>query len=310
MAGQKVKCTNLCRDKLLRQFNTIGIIGRLHSQTVIETIERVIACLRPLDHAMVLHHAVAKNIPSYQGRVGRRRDIGEQCDLAIVVGGDGSMLAAARELAVHDVPVIGINRGKLGFLTDISPEDVETCLTNVLSGEYETSSRFMLSAKVMRQEQEVARGSGLNDIVLHPGQSARMLAYDLFIDGHPAYADRADGLIIATPTGSTAYALSAGGPIMHPSLDAIALVPMHPHNLSSRPLVISADAELVLHLGQDNQTQPVLSFDGQVNIACEHGDRILVQRHQARLRVLHPTGQYFYQRCRSKLGWHARTTEI
>ncbi len=295
--------------RALSQFNTIGIIGRLHSQTVIETIERVINFLQPLGHTMVLHQPVAKDIPSYQGKVGRRKDIGEQCDLAIVVGGDGSMLAAARELAMHDVPVIGINRGKLGFLTDISPEEVETSLALVLGGAYEASSRFMLSAKVMRDGQEVARGSGLNDIVLHPGQSARMLAYELSIDGNPVYADRADGLIIATPTGSTAYALSAGGPIMHPGLDAIALVPMHPHNLSSRPLVISADAELVLNLGQDNQTQPLLSFDGQVNIPCQHGDRILVQRHQARLRVLHPKGHYFYERCRSKLGWQARTTE-
>ncbi len=291
-------------------FNSIGIIGRLHSQTVIETIGRIIDFLRPLGHEVVVHHAVAASIPDYQGRTGRRQDIGEQCDLAIVVGGDGSMLAAARELAVHDVPVIGVNRGKLGFLTDISPEEVEQCLAQVFAGEYEASSRFMLSAKVMRNGEEVARGSGLNDIVLHPGQSARMLAYDLAIDGRPVYADRADGLIIATPTGSTAYALSAGGPIMHPSIDAIALVPMHPHNLSSRPLVVSADAELAIHLGRDNQTQPVLSFDGQVHVACEHGDSILIQRHQARLKVLHPTGHYFYERCRSKLGWHARVTDI
>ncbi|MCP4789839.1 MAG: NAD(+) kinase [Gammaproteobacteria bacterium] len=292
----------------MTMYHSIGIIGRLHSQTVIETVTRIIKFLRPRGHEIVVHHAVANNIDNYQGRTGRRRDIGEQCDLAIVVGGDGSMLAAARVLAIHDVPVIGVNRGKLGFLTDISPEEVEDCLAQVLSGKYEASSRFMLSAKVMRDGQEVARGSGLNDIVLHPGQSARMLTYDLLIDKRPVYADRADGVIIATPTGSTAYALSAGGPIMHPGLDAIALVPMHPHNLSSRPLVVSADAELALHLGQDNQTQPVLSIDGQVHITLEHGDTILVQRHLARLKVLHPIGHHFYERCRSKLGWHAHAT--
>ncbi len=292
------------------QFQTIGIIGRLHSTTVVETVERLIGYLQPRGHDIVLHHATAATMPAYDGPVGRRQDIGANCDLAIVVGGDGSMLAAAREMAVHDVPMLGINRGKLGFLTDISPDDVEDSIAQVLAGEYETTSRFMLSAFVMRNGEEVARGSGLNDIVLHPGQSARMLAYDLAIDGRPVFADRADGLIIATPTGSTAYALSAGGPIMHPSLDAIALVPMHPHNLSSRPIVVSADSELVLHIGEDNQTQPVLSFDGQVHVEIEHGDTILIQRHLARLQVLHPRGHYFYERCRSKLGWHARTTDI
>jgi NAD+ kinase len=292
------------------QFQNIGIIGRLHSTTVVETVERLINYLTPLGHDIVLHHATAANMPSYAGPTGRRHEIGEQCDLAIVVGGDGSMLAAAREMAIHDVPMVGINRGKLGFLTDISPDDVEESIAKVLAGEYETTSRFMLSAFVMRDGEEVARGSGLNDIVLHPGQSARMLAYDLAIDGRAVFADRADGLIIATPTGSTAYALSAGGPIMHPGLDAISLVPMHPHNLSSRPIVVSADSELVLHLGEDNQTQPVLSFDGQVHVEIEHGDTILIQRHLARLQVLHPAGHYFYERCRSKLGWHARTTDI
>lgn len=240
---------------------------------------------------------------------GDRHFLGQHCDLAIVVGGDGSMLSAARVMATYGVPVIGINRGKLGFLTDIAPDNVEASLIDVLDGQYESSNRFMLSAHVMRNGEEIGRGSGLNDIVLHPGESARMLAYDLSIDGTPVYFDRADGLIIATPTGSTAYALSAGGPIMHPGLDAIALVPMNPHNLSSRPLVVAADAELEILIGDDNRTAPIISCDGQVHIVCESGDRVRIQRHEARLKVLHPLGHHFYERCRSKLGWHGRSSD-
>jgi NAD+ kinase len=240
---------------------------------------------------------------------GDRHFLGQQCDLVIVVGGDGSMLSAARVMATYGVAVIGINRGKLGFLTDIAPDQVEASLEAVLAGRFETSNRFMLSAHVLRNGEEVGRGSGLNDIVLHPGKSARMLAYDLSIDGTAVYFDRADGLIIATPTGSTAYALSAGGPIMHPGLDAIALVPMNPHNLSSRPLVVAADAELEILIGEDNSTQPIISCDGQVHIVCEPGDRVHIQRHEAQLKVLHPLGHHFYDRCRSKLGWHARASD-
>ena len=298
----------------MTQFKQVGLIGRLHSPAVIETLHRVIACLNLCECNVWVDERIADSLDSSQLTsatygVGDRHFLGQQCDLVIVVGGDGSMLSAARVMAKYGVPVIGINRGKLGFLTDIAPDQVEASIEAVLAGEFETSNRFMLSAHVLRNGEEVGRGSGLNDIVLHPGKSARMLAYDLSIDGTAVYFDRADGLIIATPTGSTAYALSAGGPIMHPGLHAIALVPMNPHNLSSRPLVVAADAELEILIGEDNSTQPIISCDGQVHIVCEPGDRVHIQRHEARLKVLHPLGHHFYDRCRSKLGWHARASD-
>jgi len=296
------------------QFKQVGLIGRLHSPTVIETLHRVIKCLNRCQCNVWVDERIADSLNNDQLTsaaygTGDRHFLGQQCDLVIVVGGDGSMLSAARVMATYGVAVIGINRGKLGFLTDIAPDQVETSLEAVLAGRFETSNRFMLSAHVLRNGEEVGRGSGLNDIVLHPGKSARMLAYDLSIDGTAVYFDRADGLIIATPTGSTAYALSAGGPIMHPGLDAIALVPMNPHNLSSRPLVVAADAELEILIGEDNSTQPIISCDGQVHIVCEPGDRVHIQRHEAQLKVLHPLGHHFYDRCRSKLGWHARASD-
>ena len=298
----------------MTQFKQVGLIGRLHSPTVIETLHRVIKCLNRCQCNVWVDERIADSLNNDQLTsaaygTGDRHFLGQQCDLVIVVGGDGSMLSAARVMATYGVAVIGINRGKLGFLTDIAPDQVETSLEAVLAGRFETSNRFMLSAHVLRNGEEVGRGSGLNDIVLHPGKSARMLAYDLSIDGTAVYFDRADGLIIATPTGSTAYALSAGGPIMHPGLDAIALVPMNPHNLSSRPLVVAADAELEILIGEDNSTQPIISCDGQVHIVCEPGDRVHIQRHEAQLKVLHPLGHHFYDRCRSKLGWHARASD-
>ena len=298
----------------MTQFKQVGLIGRLHSPAVIETLHCVIKCLNRCQCNVWVDERIADSLNNDQRTsatygTGDRHFLGQQCDLVIVVGGDGSMLSAARVMATYGVAVIGINRGKLGFLTDIAPDQVETSLEAVLAGRFETSNRFMLSAHVLRNGEEVGRGSGLNDIVLHPGKSARMLAYDLSIDGTAVYFDRADGLIIATPTGSTAYALSAGGPIMHPGLGAIALVPMNPHNLSSRPLVVAADAELEILIGEDNSTQPIISCDGQVHIVCEPGDRVHIQRHEAQLKVLHPLGHHFYDRCRSKLGWHARASD-
>jgi NAD+ kinase len=238
--------------------------------------------------------------------MGNTSFLGQHCDLVIVVGGDGSMLSAARTMAIYSVPVIGVNRGRLGFLTDISPDQIEVRLEEVLSGQYQESDRFMLSCKVSRLGQKIGAGSGLNDVVLHPGQSGRMLAFELSIFGQQVYFEQADGLIIATPTGSTAYALSAGGPIMHPNLDAIALVPMHSHSLSSRPLVVAADSELELMISGRNTSGPTISCDGQVHISCAPGDRIQIHRHASRLRVLHPLGHHFYERCRSKLGWQTR----
>ena len=298
----------------MTQFKQIGLIGRLHSPAVIETLHRVIACLNACQCKVWVDERIADSLTSEQFNggtygTGDRHFLGQHCDLVIVVGGDGSMLSAARVMATYGVPVIGINRGKLGFLTDIAPDHVEASIEAVLAGQFETTHRFMLSAHVLRNGEEIGRGSGLNDIVLHPGKSARMLAYDLSIDGTAVYFDRADGLIIATPTGSTAYALSAGGPIMHPALDAIALVPMNPHNLSSRPLVVAANAVLEILIGQDNSTQPTISCDGQVHIVCEPGDKVHIQRHETQLKVLHPLGHHFYDRCRSKLGWHARASD-
>jgi len=242
-------------------------------------------------------------LPGHGLQVASKKLLGEICDLVIVVGGDGSLLGAARELAKSKIPLLGVNRGRLGFLTDISPADLEERLEKVLQGEYIEETRFLLDGHVERNGQPLGFGTALNDVVLHPGKSTRMIGFDLYIDGHFVYSQRSDGLIVATPTGSTAYSLSAGGPIMHPKLDAVVLVPMFPHTLSSRPIVVDGKSEIKLVIGETNETYPQISFDGQMNIACAPGDIIRITKKPFKIKLIHPLDHNFYATCRDKLGW-------
>ena len=253
---------------------------------------------------MVLDEEIADLLPAHGQPTASQNAMGDSCDLVIVVGGDGSMLSAARALADHGVPVLGINRGRLGFLTDISPDELESQLNDLLEGRYHSERRFLLDTKVIRDGKQIGAGNALNDIVLHPGQSTRIIEFELYIDGQFVYHQRADGLIIATPTGSTAYALSGGGPIMHPGMDAIVLVPMYPHMLTNRPLVVGGDSELRLVLRTENTMATQLSCDGQIHITSEPGDEIIIQKKPEHLQLLHPLNHSFYEACRSKLRWN------
>ncbi|MCB1666666.1 MAG: NAD(+)/NADH kinase, partial [Pseudomonadales bacterium] len=190
------------------------------------------------------------------------------CDLVVVVGGDGSMLNAAQSIASENVPVIGINRGRLGFLTDVLPEEIELRLSQVLAGEYSVESRSLLQLELLQDGERRHLGCALNDVVLHPGKAAQMIEFELFVDDRFVYSQESDGLIVATPTGSTAYAMSAGGPIMHPALNAIALVPICPHSLSSRPIVVGGDCEIRLVIGEKDSILPQVSCDGEVKFSA------------------------------------------
>ncbi|MDX1356739.1 MAG: NAD(+) kinase, partial [Halomonas venusta] len=202
--------------------------------------------------------------------------------------------------------MLGVNRGRLGFLTDISPDELESRVGEVLAGEFEVEERFLLDAVLYRNGKAVGSGSALNEVVVHPGKAVRMIEFELFIDGQFVYSQRSDGLIIATPTGSTAYALSGGGPIMHPKLDVVTLVPMFPHTLSSRPIVIDAASEIRVHIGETNQTYPHISCDGQTRAVAKPDDVLVIQRKPERVQLVHPIGHNFYEVLRSKLGWSHR----
>ena len=216
------------------------------------------------------------------------------------------MLGAARALARHQVPVLGINRGSLGFLTDIRPDELELKVGEVLNGKYLTENRFLLETEVRRHSEVVGQADALNDIVLHPGKSTRMIEFELFIDGQFVCSQKADGLIVATPTGSTAYAMSAGGPIMHPKLDAMVIVPMYPHTLSSRPIVVDGNSELKVVVSQDLKIYPLISCDGQNDVTCAPGDTISIRKKPQKLLLIHPLEHNFYEACRTKLGWGSR----
>jgi NAD+ kinase len=285
------------------QFRNIGVIGRMGSVQVVESLRQLKQYLIRNNFHVIIEEDTSTMLPGHGLQVASKKLLGEICDLVIVVGGDGSLLGAARELAKSKIPLLGVNRGRLGFLTDISPSDLEERLEKVLQGEYIEETRFLLDGHVERNGQPLGFGTALNDVVLHPGKSTRMIGFDLYIDGHFVYSQRSDGLIVSTPTGSTAYSLSAGGPIMHPKLDAVVLVPMFPHTLSSRPIVVDGKSEIKLVIGETNETYPQISFDGQMNIACAPGDIIRITKKPFKIRLIHPVDHNFYATCRDKLGW-------
>ncbi|MNZ39796.1 putative inorganic polyphosphate/ATP-NAD kinase [compost metagenome] len=288
------------------QFRNIGIIGRLGSSQVLDTIRRLKRFLVERHLHVILEESIAEVLPGHGMQTCTRKLMGEICDLVIVVGGDGSLLGAARAMARHGTPVLGINRGSLGFLTDIRPDELETKVSEVLEGRYLLESRFLLEALVRRGEESIGQSDALNDVVLHPGKSTRMIEFELFIDGQFVCSQKADGLIVATPTGSTAYSLSAGGPIMHPKLDAIVIVPMYPHTLSSRPIVVDGNSELKVVVASDMQIYPLVSCDGQNHFTCAPGDTLTIRKKAQKLKLIHPLDHNYYEVCRTKLGWGSR----
>lgn len=287
----------------------IGLMGRAGKPSVIASIVQIHKQIKQLGLSPVMDdetHALLER-QALDAQIVARDDMGQHCDLVIVVGGDGSILHAGRVLANSDVPVIGVNRGRLGFLADVNPDEVYSKLKKVLKGEFKIDKRFLLQMQVLEQGGEVAHDAiALNDVVLHAGKSVHMIDFEMVIDGQYVYRQHSDGLIAATPTGSTAYALSGGGPILHPSMDAIVIVPLNPHTLSSRPIVVGGTSVIDIHIHDDNRMQPMVSADGQTSMALKHGQYLRIHKHPAKLHLLHPPGYDFYAACRTKLGWNAR----
>lgn len=290
-------------------FRNIGLIGRVGNDRVLESVRTLQAFLGARDLNVILEEEIASVLPGHAFQVSTRKLIGEICDLVIVVGGDGSMLGAARALAKGDVPVIGVNRGRLGFLTDISPAELESQLGAVLDGRYTVESRFLLDAVHTRGGEPIGKGDAFNDVVVSSGETARMMEFELYIEGEFVYRQRSDGLIVSTPTGSTAYSLSGGGPIMHPKLDALVLVPMFPHMLSSRPLVVDGNAEIKIVISQANSISPRITCDGHAIMVAQPGDVIYIQKKPHKLKLIHPLDHNFYAICRDKLGWSTPPVE-
>ena len=289
-------------------FHTVGLVGRVGNPMVVDSVAAVERFLSTTGVELVLETDTAPMLPSRDYETADRTELGARCDLIVVVGGDGSILGVARDLAHSQVPIIGVNRGGLGFLADVSPNQIEQKIGAVLAGEYTVDERFMLEARIVRRDELVESSAALNDVVVHAGTMSRMMDFSLYVNGDFVYEQRSDGLIVSTPTGSTAYSLSAGGPIMHPSLDAIVIVPMFPHTLTSRPLVVRGDNEIKIVIGKTAVT-PQVSCDSQVDCSIRPGDEVHIAKHPHTLHLAYPVDHSFFESCRSKLDWATRLGE-
>lgn len=284
-----------------KPFRKVALLGRQRVEGIEETLLMLRDYLAQFPVEVVLEPDTAEMVPEADLRIFSKDLICKNCDLLIVVGGDGSMLNAAHIAINYGLPVLGINRGRLGFLTDIRPDELFK-VKAVLAGEYVEEHRFLLQAEI-ESENSVTETVALNDVVLLPGNIAHMIEFEVRINNQIICTQRADGIIVATPTGSTAYALSGGGPILYPQLDAIVLVPMFPHTLSSRPIVVKGDSEIMVHLSADNEVTPRVSCDGQRRIPLAPGGKIKIKKYPQTLRLIHPLDYNYYQTLREKLGW-------
>ena len=287
-------------------FKRVGLLSSIDAEEVKQSIKKLESCLKSESCEVVYE----KNTATLVGwKVQKSLQISEfldSIDLVIVIGGDGSILSACRKIASSDVPLLGINLGRLGFLTDITPDEIEDRVAPVLAGEFKQTERFMLNTSISRNGKEIGSGTALNDVVLHPGMSVRMMEFELYVDGEFVYSQRSDGLIVATPTGSTAYALSAGGPLICPELDAMVCVPLNPHTLSSRPIVLNGSSEIQIRVNSKHELHPSVTCDGQDDLITEPGDTIRIVKHQHAISLIHPKDNNFYKVSRSKLGWGSR----
>ncbi|CAH9051480.1 NAD kinase [Pseudoalteromonas holothuriae] len=288
-------------------FKTIGLIGKPNHEGAALTLQRLYTFLQALGYTVLVEQRVGAQISNVDNNsLTELVELGNQCDLAIVVGGDGNMLGAARVLARFDVAVIGVNRGNLGFLTDLDPEGFEASLEEVLRGEFIAESRFLLEVEVYRHAELKSANLAVNEAVLHADKVAHMIEFEAFINDEFVFSQRSDGLIVSTPTGSTAYSLSGGGPILTPQLNAMSLVPMFPHTLSSRPLVVDANNEIRLKLSLENTDSLQVSCDSHVVLALLPGDEVVIKKANKKLRLIHPKSYSYYNVLRQKLNWGSR----
>ncbi len=285
------------------KFNNIGIITKPQAETAIQTLQSLCDFLHSKNCAVMLDPSVPDNIKHYNFKKVSREEIAQQCDLAIVVGGDGTILNAARSLSHSQVPLLGINVGRLGFLADISPAEMHESLEEILAGSYREEQRFLLEMQVLRDGKVIFEGDAFNDVVVHIRDVARMIEFETRINDEFVNHQRADGIVISTPTGSTAYALSAGGPLLHATLDAITLVPISPHTLSNRPLVVHADSQIDILVCNTKQGIAQATCDGHSSTDVHVGDHIKVKRKADTITLLHPKQHSYYETLRAKLHW-------
>lgn len=283
-------------------FKTVALIGKIKSSEVAVPLLRLADFLSARGLCVYVDTLTAEHIQDAPYPVLPLEELATLADLAVVIGGDGTMLNIARTFSPRHVPLIGVNQGRLGFLTDLTVDNMLDNIAAMLDGAYLTERRLLLQAAVMREGVEVFSGLAFNEVVVHRSQISSMVEFEVRIDGEYLYNQRADGLIVATPTGSTAYAMSAGGPILHPGLDVLELVPVCPHTLSNRPIVVNGSSvlELLMHRTGDIRVR----MDSHTSFDLKLHDTVIVSRHPGYVHLLHPVGHSYYHTLREKLLWN------
>jgi len=283
-------------------FQNIALIGKYNAPDIAGPLLSLGAFLSSRGLTVVVDSKTAEYLAGNPYQAMSLADIGRAVDLAIVLGGDGTMLNIARSLSLNQVPMVGVYQGRLGFLTDLTLDNMQETIAAMLDGKFVTDQRMLIAARVLRDDIEVYSGRAFNEVVVHRNNTSSMIEFEVRIDGEYLYNQRADGLIVSTPTGSTAYAMSAGGPILHPSLDVLELVPISPHTLSNRPIVVkgASELEILVHRTGDIQVR----FDSHSSYDLQLHDKIIVTRHPETACLLHPAGHSYYHTLREKLLWN------
>lgn len=287
-------------------FKTVAVVGKSDATVLPEKLDQVVTVLRSRGAVVLMDTRTAEASRTPPDETLAMEALPARADLAVVVGGDGTLLSCARLMVANGVPLIGVNLGRLGFLTDIPADGVSEALAAVLDGDFVTEERMVLSARVLRGGREIMATNAVNDVVVSRGGTGSMIEFAVHVDGEFIYSLRADGIIVATPTGSTAYALSAGGPILHPGLSAIALVPISPHTLSNRPVAIRGDSRIDIVLVRGPEARA--NFDVQLHVDLEADDRVCIAAAARAAILLHPRGYRYFSMLRDKLRWNERNS--
>ncbi|WWO98653.1 MAG: NAD(+) kinase [Candidatus Dasytiphilus stammeri] len=285
-----------------KKFNLIGMVGRPRNVNSLIIPKIILQWLKAQGYQVLMENNLAHKLDVHNIKKESIANIGKQADLVVVVGGDGNMLRAARVLSKYNINVIGINSGNLGFLTDLTPKNAKYYLNEVLKGNFINDNRFLLEAHICCQHQKKNSCLAMNEVIFHAGKVAHMFEFEVYIDDKFAFSQRSDGLIISTPTGSTAYSLSAGGAILTPSLDAIILVSMFPHTLSSRPLVINSSSIIRIRL-RFSDMHIHISCDSQIVLSVHRGEDVVIKRSLYQLNLIHPIKYNYFNLLSKKLGW-------
>ncbi len=285
-------------------FHTIGLLAKPSDDRLFDTLERLVGCLTRLGREVLLDQATLPDHACLRGYPRATRDeLGLRSDLVIAIGGDGTLIHAAHSLAAYDKPVLGINLGRLGFLVDISPDEMSGRIERIFKGEYLLEKRFLLRGEVLRHGEVFHSSDVFNDLVYKVRDTVRMIEFETHVDGKYLLTQRSDGMVISTPSGSTAYALSSGGPILTPGLEAVVLAPICPHTLSNRPIVVPSTSVIEIRATRHSRANSLVSFDGQCMIDIEPEDTLRITRSSCSAQLIHPADYDYFHILRAKLHW-------